>query len=128
MYSGKRHSPVPRIKLAWHSFRPQNRLDVCQECGLACAVPYPAKEMFSREALLSMGQIWSRVCAVAEMNNHFVHASNFVISALTSVYPLNLIYQYKFSFFHLQNLASLLALIFHALMLPLITGHAISIS
>lgn len=86
-------------RTSWHSFCPQYRLDVCQECGLACAVPYPAKEMLSRKALLDMGQIWSRVCVVAGMNNRSVHPSNFVISALTSVCSLKLIYQFKFSFF-----------------------------
>lgn len=116
-----------KIKLVWHSFCPQYRRDICQERGLACAVPYPAKEMISREALLGIGQIWSRVSAVTGMNNHFVHSSNFVISVLTSVYSLNLIYQFKF-FLHLQNLASLLDFIFHAFLLLLITRQAVYIS
>ena len=58
---------MPEIKLAWHSSCPQNRLDVHQECAPACAVPYPAKETLPREALVGMGQIWARACAVVGM-------------------------------------------------------------
>lgn len=58
MCSGKWHGPAPEIKLAWHSFCPQNRLDVCQQFALACAVPYPAKDTLPREALRCQVYSW----------------------------------------------------------------------